>query len=69
MVEDEVLDFEEMEKTMKLPQSMSAMRNEDFPAFLTVKRLVYMIDASFRRPFFSRHLKKHIIGTRSLHQS
>jgi hypothetical protein len=62
LAEDEVLDFEEMEKTMKLPQSMSAMRNEDFPAFLTVKRLVYMIDASVRRPFFARNLKNEIIG-------
>ena len=38
------------------------MRNDDFPAFLTIKRLVYMIDGSLRRPFFARNLKNEIIG-------
>lgn len=63
--EDEILDFEEMEKNMKMAQSMSDMRNEDFPAFLTIKRLVYMIDASVRRPFFARNIKNEIIGLES----
>ena len=56
------MDMEEMERNMKLPQSMQEMRNEDFPAFLTIKRLVYMIDGSLRRPFFARNLKNEIIG-------
>ena len=60
--EDEILDMEEMEKNMKVAQSMSEMRNDDFPAFLTIKRLVYMIDASLRRPFFARNMKNEIIG-------
>jgi hypothetical protein len=60
--EDEILDFEEMEKNMKMAQSMSEMRNEDFPAFLTIKRLVFMIDASLGRPFFARNIKNEIIG-------
>lgn len=60
--DDEVLDFEEMERNMKMAQSMDEMTNEDFPAFLTIKRLVYMIDASVRRPFFARNLKNEIIG-------
>lgn len=60
--EDEVLDFEEMERNMKMAQSISNMRNKDFPAFLTIKRLVYMIDASVRRPFFARNLNNEIIG-------
>jgi hypothetical protein len=41
---------------------MNDMRNDNFPAFLTVKRLVYMIDASLNRPFFARNMKKEIIG-------
>ena len=60
--EDELMDMEEMEKNMKLPQSMQEMRNDDFPAFLTIKRLVYMIDGSLRRPFFARNLKNELIG-------
>lgn len=60
--EDELMDMEEIEKNMKMPQSMQQMRNDDFPAFLTIKRLVYMIDGSLRRPFFARNLKNEIIG-------
>lgn len=45
-----------------MPHSMSDMRDDNFPAFLTIKRLVYMIDASLKRPFFARNLKNEIIG-------
>lgn len=38
------------------------MRNEDFPAFLTIKRLVYMVDASLAKPFFARNINGQIIG-------
>jgi hypothetical protein len=41
---------------------MGEMKNEDFPAFLTIKRLVYMIDGSLSKPFFVRNAKKEIIG-------
>jgi homogentisate 1,2-dioxygenase len=41
---------------------MADMHNEDFPAFLTIKRLVFMIDASVNRPFFARNIKNEIIG-------
>jgi hypothetical protein len=51
-----MMDAEELEKNMKMPHSMDDMRNEDFPAFLTVKRLIYMIDASLHKPFFARNI-------------
>jgi len=60
--EDELLDMEEIEKNMKLAQSFNQMRNEDFPAFLTIKRLVFMIDGSLGRPFFARNMRNEIIG-------
>ena len=62
MNEDELLDMEEMEKNMNIAQSMNEMRNEDFPAFLTIKRLVFMIDGSLGRPFFARNMRNEIIG-------
>lgn len=62
VTDDELLDMEEMERNMKVAQSMADMRNDDFPAFLTIKRLVYMIDASVNRPFFARNIKNEIIG-------
>ncbi len=34
--------------------SMDELSSEDFPLFLTVKRLLFMIDASTDFPFFSR---------------
>jgi len=55
-LENELVDAEEMEKNLNIPHSMHEMRNEDFPCFLTIKRLVYMIDASINRPFFARNL-------------
>lgn len=60
--DDEILDMEEVEKNLNFPHSMNDMRNENFPAFLTIKRLVYMIDASLHRPFFARNMKNEIIG-------
>jgi hypothetical protein len=60
--EDELLDMEEIEKNMKMAQSFNQMRNEDFPAFLTIKRLVFMIDGSLGRPFFARNMRNEIIG-------
>jgi hypothetical protein len=62
MKEDELLDMEEMEKNMNMAQSLNEMRNEDFPAFLTIKRLVFMIDGSLGRPFFARNMRNEIIG-------
>lgn len=35
-------------------QSMEELSSEDFPLFLTVKRLLFMLDASTDFPFFSR---------------
>ena len=61
-LENEMMDVEEMEKNLNIPHSMHQMKNEDFPVFLTVKRIVYMIDASIFRPFFSRNQQNQIIG-------
>ena len=44
-----------MQKGMDtLPQSMEELNSQDFPLFVTVKRLIYMLDASTDFPFFSR---------------
>jgi hypothetical protein len=37
-----------------LARSMDDLSSDDFPLFLTVKRLLYMIDASTTYPFFAR---------------
>ena len=52
-----MIDADEIEKNLNMPQAMKDMSNANFPAFLTIKRLVYMIDASLRKPFFARNFK------------
>jgi len=59
------MDDDELERQMKLPNYFSELTNEHFPLFLTVKALVYMMDASLKFPFFSRNYKGEIIGMES----
>ena len=44
---------------------MEELSSEDFPLFLTVKRLIYMLDASTDFPFFSRDNSGKQIGLES----
>ena len=41
------------------------LSSHHFPLFLTVQRLVYMLDASLRRSFFSRTSQGRVIGMES----
>ena len=55
-IEDiELADDEELEKQLQLPNSFSDLNYDHFPLFVTVKRLIYMMDASLEFPFFSRN--------------
>jgi tetratricopeptide (TPR) repeat protein len=44
------------------PSNMNLLKDEDFPLFFTVRRLIFMVDASLRRPFFARDMSGKIIG-------
>lgn len=35
--------------------SLNDLTEEDFPGFFTIKRLILLVDACLRRPFFSRN--------------
>lgn len=48
-----------------MAESMEELSSEDFPLFLTVKRLIYMLDASTDFPFFSRDKTGKQIGLES----
>lgn len=67
--EDENDDVDDEE--MKLKQEMDKygkfqdMKDEDFPAFFTIRKLLLMIDGSLKRPFFSRNQDDKIIGSTS----
>lgn len=41
---------------------MDLLNQDDFPLFLTVKRLLYMLDASTDFPFFARNGQGEQIG-------
>ena len=47
------------------PISMNLLKDQDFPLFFTVRRLIFMIDASLRRPFFARDINGKVIGAGS----
>ena len=55
-------DDEELEKLMELPNSMDGLNTDHFPLFVTIKRLIYMLDASLDHPFFSRAVDGKIVG-------
>ena len=42
--------------------SMAYLTDDDFPLFLTIRRLVFMIDATQKSPFFARSADGDIIG-------
>lgn len=47
---------------MQKLNSLRHVKEDSFPMFLTVKRLVLLIDGSLSRPFFARNVKDQIIG-------
>ena len=48
-----------------MASSMEELNSDDFPLFLTVKRLLFMLDASTDFPFFSRDKSGKQIGLES----
>ena len=56
------LDDEELQKKLLKYTSMNELKEEDFPAFLTMKNLLIMVDGALARPFFTRNKDNQIIG-------
>ncbi len=65
-MDEDILDEEEADneivKNMAKLNSLRHVKEESFPLFLTVKRLVLLIDGCLSRPFFARNIKDQIIG-------
>lgn len=55
----------EVVQRMNRYQVLDNIDEHDFPLFLTVRRLIMMIDGTLSRPFFARNLDGHIVGTDS----
>ncbi|EAR98741.2 UvrD/REP helicase amine-terminal domain protein (macronuclear) [Tetrahymena thermophila SB210] len=55
-------DAEKLEKEMDKYENLSNMSPQDFPAFMTVRNLIMLIDASLSYPFFKRNKEGKIKG-------
>lgn len=65
-MESNLLDQEEeAEKQIHLPESIDGLNASHFPLFVTIKRLIYMLDASMDYSFFSRNSDGKIVGMES----
>jgi hypothetical protein len=60
--ERNLVDDLSIETEMKLPNSYDELKPWQFPLFVTVKRLIYMMDACLNYSFFSRDHSNNIIG-------
>jgi hypothetical protein len=47
-------DLESDDEEQQVASSMAFVKDEEFPLFLTVRRLILMIDATLDKPFFAR---------------
>lgn len=45
--------------------SFADMKESDFPAFFTIKKLILLIDGCLSKPFFSRTNDNKIVGSES----
>jgi len=59
---DALADDEEIEKLINMPESFEKLNQDHYPLFVTIKRLIYMLDASMDHSFFSRNAEGKIIG-------
>ena len=62
----ELKDEGELEQQFDMVSSLEKVDEKQFPLFLTFRRLLLMIDATLKRPFFTRDSKNNVIG---LHKS
>ena len=55
----------QMKEKMDKYASLADLKDEEYPAFLTIRKLILMIDGAMTRPFFSRAQNKKVVGTDS----
>ena len=65
---DEGFEEESSEEEVQGPVSLEFMRDEDFPLFATVRKIIFMVDAAMKRPFFARNKEGNVIGSSSKFQ-
>ena len=68
MEDDPVFEESESEEEVQGPSSMEFLRDEDFPLFVTVRKVIFMVDAAMKRPFFARDRNGDVIGSNTKFQ-
>lgn len=66
--EENLADELDLEAQMTLAPTLSTVESDDFPLFLTIRRLIFMVDGCFYHSFFVRNQKGEIIGQNSSSQ-
>lgn len=60
--EQDIVEDLQIETQLNIPNSFDELQPSHFPLFITVKRLIYMMDACLNYSFFSRDHNNNIIG-------
>jgi hypothetical protein len=55
------MNFKKLTKN-NIPHGIDQLNSDNFPCFLTIKKIIYMIDGSLNYPFFSRNCYGEIYG-------
>ena len=62
MKESEIISSKEVDAQLSLPDSWHQLNDHHFPMFLTVQKLIYMLDGAIWNSFFSRTHDRKIQG-------
>ncbi len=54
--------FNEIEEKMNKYGSLNDIKQEDFPCFYTVKKLMILVDGCLTIPFYSRNENNHLLN-------
>lgn len=55
-------DEDVLEKDMEKFENLNDMENSDFPAFMTIRNLIMLVDSSLKYPFFKRNKEGKVRG-------
>ena len=67
-MKNDIIEELEIEKKLTVYNSLSSVPKNEYPLFLTVKKLIYMLDGNWSYSFFSRDQSGKIFGMESCNE-
>ena len=61
-MKNDIIEELEIEKKLTVYNNLKSVPKSEYPLFLTVKKLIYMLDGNWSHPFFSRDSSGKIYG-------